>query len=123
MAASLRRALPLLAAALLAGCADGATTGRPRDGTVTVTLHDFRLTPQIVTAPKRRLTFRVSNRGRLPHNFHIRGVGRERLEVGTLLPGESETASVTLPRGDFRMYCSISNHEELGEYGSLKVGR
>jgi hypothetical protein len=120
----LRRALPLLAAAaLLAGCADGATTGRPRDGTVTVTLHDFRLTPQIVTARKRPLTFRVTNRGRLPHNFHIRGVGRERLEIGTLLPGESETATVTLPRGDFRMFCSISNHEELGEYGSLKVGR
>jgi hypothetical protein len=118
----LRRALPLLAAALLAGCADGATKGRPHDGTVEVTLHDFRLEPQIVTAHRRRLTFRVTNRGRLPHNFRIRGVGRERLAVGTLLPGESETASVRLPRGDYRMFCSISNHEELGEYGSLRVG-
>jgi hypothetical protein len=106
---------------LLAGCADGATQGRPRDGTVSVTLRDFKLVPQVVTARKRALTFRVTNRGRLPHNFHIRGVGRVRLEIGTMLPGESETASVTLPRGDFRMFCSVSNHEELGEYGSLKV--
>ncbi len=118
----MRRALPLLAAALLAGCADGAPAGRPLDGTVDITLHDFRMKPQIVTAQRHRLTFRVTNDGRLPHNFHIRGVGRERLEIGTLLPGESETASVRLPTGDFRMFCSISNHEELGEYGSLRVG-
>ena len=117
----MRRALPLVAAVLLTGCTDDATTGRPENGTVSVTLHDFRLTPQIVTARKQRLTFRVTNRGRLPHNFHIRGVGRVRLEVGTLLPGASTVASVTLPRGEFRMFCSISNHEELGEYGSLKV--
>jgi len=116
-----RRALPLLAAALLAGCTDDATTVRAKRGWVDVTLHDFRLTPQIVTSRKRPITFRVVNRGRLPHNFHIRGVGRERLEIGTLLPGESTARVVTLPRGDFRMYCSISNHEELGEYGSLKV--
>ena len=121
MAALVRRALPLLAAALLAGCADGAATGRPRAGTVLVTLHDFRMTPQIVTSKRRWLSFRVTNRGRLPHNFHIRGVGRTRLEIGTMLPGESEVKSVRLPRGDYRMFCSISNHEELGEYGSLTV--
>ena len=117
----MRRALPLLAAVLVAGCTDDATTGRPENGMVTVTLHDFRVEPQIVTARRRELTFRAVNRGRLPHNFHIRGVGRVRLEIGTLLPGESEAATVTLPRGEFRMFCSISNHEELGEYGSLRV--
>ena len=118
----MRRALPLLAAVLLAGCTDDATSARPkRSGWVDVTLRDFRLHPQIVSARKRRLTFRVINRGRLPHNFHIRGVGRERLEIGTLLPGESTAQTVTLPRGEFRMYCSISNHEELGEYGSLSI--
>jgi hypothetical protein len=117
----MRRALPLLAALLLAGCTADASTDRPERGVVAVTLHDFRITPQIVSAHRRRLTFRVTNRGRLPHNFHIRGVGRERLEIRTLLPGASASASVTLPRGEFRMYCSISNHEELGEYGSLKI--
>ena len=117
----MRRALPLLAALLLAGCTNGATKGRANDGVVSITLHDFRVEPQIVTAGRRDLTFRVVNRGRLPHNFHIRGVGTTRLESGTMLPGESETASVRLPRGDFRMFCSISNHEELGEYGSLTV--
>ena len=117
----MRRALPLIAALLLAGCTDGATKGRAKAGAVSVTLHDFRLEPQIVTSRRRHLTFRVVNRGRLPHNFHIRGVGTTRLEIGTMLPGESETASVRLPRGDFRMFCSISNHEELGEYGSLTV--
>jgi cupredoxin-like protein len=122
MAASVRRALPLLAAAaLLAGCTDDATTARAPRGRVEITLHDYRLTPQIVTTRRKTLTFRVVNDGRLPHNFHIRGVGRERLEIGTLLPGESTAKTVTLPRGDFRMYCSISNHEELGEYGSLTV--
>ena len=121
MAASVRRALPLLAAALLAGCTDDAVTARAPRGWVDVTLHDFRLEPQIVTTHRKTLTFRVINRGRLPHPFHIRGVGRERLEIGTLLPGESTAQTVTLPRGDFRMYCSISNPEELGEYGSLKV--
>ena len=113
--------LPLIAASLLAGCTNGATEGRAKGGVVAITLHDFKLEPQIVTAQRRQLTFRVINRGRLPHNFHIRGVGTTRLEIPTMLPGESETASVRLPKGEFRMFCSISNHEELGEYGSLTV--
>jgi hypothetical protein len=117
----MRRALPLLATVLVAGCTNGATTGRAENGTVRVTVRDFELEPQVVRANGRSLTFRVVNRGRLPHNFHIRGVGRVRLEIGTMLPGESETASVRLPRGEFRMFCSIANHEELGEYGSLRV--
>jgi plastocyanin len=116
-----RRALPLIAAVLLTGCSDGATRGRSVDGVVTVTLHDFRIEPQIVDARRRDLVFRIVNRGRLPHNFHIRGRGRERLEVGTLLPGAAETVTVTLPKGEFRMFCSIANHEELGEYGTLTV--
>jgi hypothetical protein len=116
-----RLALTLLIAAPLSGCSDGATTGRAHGGTLSVTLHDFRLAPQVARAGRRTLTFRVVNRGRLPHNFHIRGRGRERLAIGTLLPGASDSAAVTLPRGDYRMFCSIANHEELGEYGTLRV--
>jgi uncharacterized cupredoxin-like copper-binding protein len=116
-----RLALPLLAALALTGCTDGATHARAKDGTVAITLHDFRISPQVVSSGRKSLTFRVVNRGRLPHNFHIRGRGRERLGIGTLLPGASETVTVKLPRGDFRMYCSIANHEELGEYGTLRV--
>ena len=117
----MRRALPLLAALAFAGCTDGATKARPDNGTVSVTIHDFKLEPQIVASNRRSLTFEVVNRGRLPHNFHIRGVGTTRLEIATMLPGESETAGVRLPKGEFRMFCSIANHEELGQYGSLIV--
>lgn len=83
---------------------------------------DFRLQPQVIRVQKDSLTIRVRNDGRLPHAFRIRGAGGTRLKISTLMPGEEAArVGVRLPRGDWRLFCPLANHEELGMYGSLVV--
>ena len=115
--------MPRLAAALaallaLSACGSAPSAHDP-DGVVELTIRDFRLRPQIVRAPGGDLTVIVRNEGRLPHNLRIRGAGGTRVKVRSLLPGDSAARVIRLPKGDWRMFCSIANHEELGLYGTL----
>lgn len=94
-----------------------------RGGVVELALTDYRIVPMVVHAERRRLTFRVTNEGRLPHNLEIHGPGgRIRMRVSTLLPGETGTGRVKLPRGRWVMLCAAANHEELGQHAELVVG-
>ena len=115
----------LIAAALLtaalAGCGGPEPAAQARDGRVEIVLDDFYLSPQRVRAPAGRLTFAVANRGRLPHNLRARGSRGEPLAVTTLLPGASATETVTLRAGEYKLVCTVANHEELGMTGRLLV--
>jgi plastocyanin len=121
----MRRLAPLFMAILLAGCAGDTTPVPAARNDVAITIRDFRYSPQDVRVARGRVTFRVVNRGRLPHNFNIRRPKAESefFKMSTLLPGRSTQASVRLKPGEYRMYCSIGNHEELGEWGTLVVRR
>jgi plastocyanin len=109
----------LVAVALLGGCGGADPPARARDGRVEIALDDFLLRPQTVRARAGRLTFRVTNEGRIPHNFRLRRGDGEPLKITTLLPGEEGTERARLPRGDYRMVCTVANHEELGMTGTL----
>jgi plastocyanin len=113
-----------LAVLMLGGC--GGVGGDPipaeaRGGRVEITLDDFLVTPQLVRARTGELTFEVTNRGRLPHNFRVRGRDGEPVQVPTLLPGERGSDSATLRRGEYKILCTVGNHEQLGMYGRLVV--
>jgi plastocyanin len=109
----------LLCAAV--GCGGEEPTARVRDGRAQIVLDDFSIRPQTIRARAGRITFALVNRGRVGHNFHLRRGTGEPLAVTTLLPGERETVTAELGRGDYRMVCTVSNHEELGMYGTLVV--
>jgi plastocyanin len=94
---------------------------RAADRRVTIVLDDFRYRPQTIRARTGRLTVTLDSRGRLGHNFNLRKGGRPVAKVTTLKPGVRETKRLDLSRGDYRMFCSIANHEELGMYGTLTV--
>jgi plastocyanin len=111
----------LLAAVLLSGCGGGEPTVQARGQRVQLELDDFLIRPQNVRADVGELTFAVTNRGRLPHNFRLRDEGREIVEIATLLPGQSATASARLRRGSYKMVCTVANHEQLGMTGRLVV--
>jgi plastocyanin len=117
-----RRIFPLSAAVIAAGCGSPAAVTVP-DHAVSIRVTDFRYHPQVVRVQAGAITFHVRNGGRLPHNFAIRGEGSDRLQVSTMLPGETDQGIVNLPPGQYRMYCTIGNHEELGEYGTLIITR
>jgi uncharacterized cupredoxin-like copper-binding protein len=115
--------LGMLAAAMIAGCAAPQDPVRPRDGRVQIRLDDFSIRPQSIRAPGGApLSFEVVNRGVLPHTFRVEDE-KLRVEQSTLKPGARATITVRLPRGRYRMFCAIANHEELGMYGTLVMTR
>jgi uncharacterized cupredoxin-like copper-binding protein len=112
----------VLAAASLSGCGGAEPVSAAADGRVAITLDDFFISPQEVRAHAGRITFAVTNGGRVGHNFRLRSRdGEEPVQVTTLLPGDSGTASADLPAGDYKMVCTVANHEELGMSGRLVV--
>jgi plastocyanin len=116
-----RAAAVPLAAVVFAGCGGDEPTARARDGRVAIVLDDFSIRPQIVRARPGRLAFAVVNRGRAGHNFHLRRGAGEPLELTTLFPGDRKTGRLRVSRGDYRMVCTVANHQELGMYGTLVV--
>ena len=109
-----------LAALTVAGCASN-EVAPARDGVVRLVTDDYRLTPQAVRVPAGRVTFSVRNTGQQPHNLVIARRGRERARLTTMFPGETERVTVRLARGTYRMSCSLSHHDVLGEYGTVSV--
>jgi plastocyanin len=105
----------------LAGCGGSESTTRAGDGRVRIVLDDFSIAPQRVRVPAGETSFQIVNRGRIGHNFHVVGRNGEPVEVTTLFPGERKSAAATVRRGNYRMVCTVSNHEELGMYGTLVV--
>jgi plastocyanin len=115
--------VPVLCAVALAGCGGSGAAVREPSGKFTVTLDDYLIRPQQLRVPSGDLTITVTNRGRLGHTLRIRTkTDRNVLAFTTLQPGESKTRSFKLGRGTYTMYCVLANHEELGMYGTLRVG-
>jgi len=126
---------PLAAAALaalavsLAACGDGDVyrTERP---ILRITLDEYRIVPQSISVPPGRMKFAVRNTGRLTHNLVIQsedGPDDEPVEipggrVDTMQPGQTGMAiKVNLAPGSYRLVCTIANHDDLGQFGTLAV--
>ena len=124
-------AAPLLLGALtLAGCGDGQSYSSARDGVLKVTLDEYRIRPENLQVPAGRIRIEAANDGRLTHNLAIESFdhaeGEEPTLYGrtdTLHPGQhgSEQKPITLKPGKYRLTCTIANHDDLGQYGELKV--
>ena len=121
-----RRPLLLLAlalpAAVLPACAGSEPEARAHHGRVAVTIRDFRYEPQQIRAAPGRLRLDFVNKGRLAHTFRLeRGEDRIVAKVSSLLPGDRRSKTVRVRKGTYRFFCALSNHEELGMYGTLVV--
>ncbi|HWH96439.1 MAG TPA: hypothetical protein VNT03_21440 [Baekduia sp.] len=123
-------ALLLLGALTLAGCGDGPSYTREPDGVLRIDLDEYRLRPENIEVPAGRIHLEATNSGRLTHNLAIESLDQKEGEepelygrTDTLHPGEhgSEQAPITLEPGKYRLTCTIANHDDLGQYGELKV--
>ena len=114
-------ALTALAVAICAsGCGSGKRT-RAEHGRIDMVMREYRLAPQRLDAAAGRLVVSTRNRGVLEHRLAI-GRGRFALaRSATVAPGGAATLTVRLPPGRYRLFCTISNHDTLGMYGSLVV--
>jgi hypothetical protein len=123
-------ALLALGATALVGCGGGPPYVHDEDGVLRVTLDEYRLRPENVVVPGGRIHLVAVNRGRLTHNLAIeewdpkRG-GEPKLygRTDTLQPGVRgrEQHPITLRPGTYRILCTLSGHDDLGQYGELKV--
>jgi hypothetical protein len=130
----LRPAAALLATSVIAlgGCGEGATfdTDRP---ILRLSVDEYRIVPQNIVArpPRGRIKIVVRNTGRLTHNLVVQIPPQDvddRAEevpgarVKSMQPGEAaEPIKVTLAAGEYRLVCTIANHDDLGQYGKLVV--
>lgn len=131
-----RRATLLLAAVAVAatpglsGCGSDPSYAESSTGRVAVRLSEYRITPEFLQVRAGRVRIDARNTGRLTHNVAVVQFKRplasedERMygkPTRTLFPGESGTTTVTLKPGKYRIVCTIANHDNLGQYGELKV--
>ena len=119
-----------LAAVPAAGCGSNVDYTRAPDHRVRVTLDEYRITPENIEVSAGHITFEAHNDGRLTHNlavvqFKRPTSGEEEKQYGqatkTLFPGQSGSTTVDLEPGKYRLVCTLANHDNLGQYGELKV--
>ena len=117
-----RHACLILLLALPAGCGGDEPAATARDDRIAVRIDDFRYTPQTIRASRGVLRFALANKGRLAHTFRLeRGEDQIVAKVSSLLPGDEAAKRVKVRAGEYRFFCALSNHEELGMYGTLIV--
>lgn len=66
----------------------------------------------------------LNNQGEDNHNLKLQREGSSELPlvVPEAAPDEHTTASVNLPAGTYRLYCSLFEHDEKGMHATLVVG-
>jgi plastocyanin len=122
-------ALAALAAVSLSGCGGDAPYVPASGRAVSLRLDEYRVLPRRVTVPAGRVRIIARNVGRLTHNVAVvqfdRPLGEDEekqyARTPTAHPGEGVRTSVTLKPGKYRLVCTIANHDNLGQYGELKV--
>jgi hypothetical protein len=134
MPAAMSRAIPPTAvlaalALVLGGCGDERVfkTDRP---ILRLRLDEYRVVPQNIVIKAQRMKFDVRNTGRLTHNLAIQipdGPGGKPVELArteTTQPGRrAAPIKLVLKPGEYRLVCTIANHDDLGQYATLKVTR
>lgn len=97
------------------------TGAREPVATVDVTEVDFAIQPEEADVAETGLVeFNVANEGETAHSLAIES--DPEAVSDTIQPGQSTTFTAELEPGEYRWYCPIADHEQLGMVGTLTVG-
>ena len=115
---------------VLGGCGDDRVlrTDRP---ILRIKLDEYRVVPQNSVVKAGRMKFDVRNTGRYAtHNLAVQipegpdGKPVELKRTETMQPGQrAAPIKLLLQPGEYRLVCTIANHDDLGQYGTLEVRR
>ena len=84
--------------------------------TVTVGMTEFKFALSTKTAPHGKVTFKVTNKGKIAHDFKIAGKKTKLLQ-----PRQKATLTVTLTKGRFPYKCTVDSHAKFGMKGVFKA--
>ncbi len=106
-------------AAPLTALAVGTGTTAAKATTITVTAGtptEFHFTLSKKSVAKGSVTFKITNKGKLAHDFKIAGKKSPMVQ-----PGKSTTLKVTLKSGKLKYQCTVPGHAAAGMRGTLTV--
>ena len=83
---------------------------------VNVTMSEFKFVLSTKTARHGAFIFKVTNKGKIVHDFKIAGKKTPKLS-----PGKSATLKVTLTKGNHKYICTIDSHASFGMKGTFKA--
>ena len=102
--------------ALIVSPLAAAHTQTAKAQTVTVTMTEFKFVFSTTKIHAGAVTFKLVNKGKLPHNLRIAG------KTSVLLgPAKSGKLVVTLKKGKYPYTCTVPGHVDLGMKGTLAV--
>ena len=113
------------------------TTTPPANGNaVGVVLKEFTLKPAPVKAKSGEVTFKISNQGKVKHEFVViktpkpagdllKGNEADEAgavgEVGGIQPGKNATLKLKLSAGHYALICNLPGHYKAGQYANFQV--
>lgn len=100
----------------------GAPAARGKGGAIEVAESEY----EIVLAGGRALkagevTFDVTNEGEIPHDLAVEGGGAKEAKTPLIDAGEKARLEVALEPGEFKLYCTVPGHEQLGMKTEVSV--
>jgi uncharacterized cupredoxin-like copper-binding protein len=104
-----------LAALVVAGPITAGSTAA-KAVTVNVTAKEFKFTLSKKSVPHGKVTFKLTNKGAVGHDFAIGG--KKTKVIGA---GKTATLTVTLKKGKAAYKCTVPGHAAAGMKGTLKV--
>jgi plastocyanin len=115
-----------LCSLLLLACGDdddsGQTVTAPANAKLRVVGDEYLFDPStIVLSGAGTLTVTLRNEGSLAHNLKLFRGDEEIGGTPTLPAGGSESTRLNLEHGNYRMVCTVGDHEQLGMTGELRV--
>jgi uncharacterized cupredoxin-like copper-binding protein len=104
-------------------CGTPAASGDPCLG---IGMFDIYFNPNTATIPSEKaVEVALKNSGVTDHNFSVTdhgNAGLKNLNISvTLKAGESGTASINAPEGDYYFFCNQPGHEAAGMRGNISV--
>ncbi len=116
---ALLAAILAFGALVVAAHADSKTSAALPVAGVQVSLREFAITPEMISAPVGG-TLVVSNTGAVEHNLTIKGTS---LKTKQLKAGEADTIDLkSLKAGTYEVFCGVAGHESAGMKAMLHVG-
>jgi len=112
---TIHRVVLLLAAIVAAALVVLPATAKTTASTVNVTAVDLKFKLSAKTAKAGAATFKVTNRGKVAHDFKIAGK-----KTPLLQPGKSATLKVRLKKGNNAYLCTVPGHAAAGMKGIVK---